>query len=76
VKFKIRYTNNKNGDIMACERITRSQYDTLKSNYMAKNRTMYSLYMELNNEVEITKHLFFQLINKIRHEEGLTPYYI
>lgn len=60
---------------MAVDKITQSQYETLKYNYMTKNRTMYSLYMELNNEVEITRHLFFQLINKIRHEEGLSPYY-
>lgn len=60
---------------MAADKITQSQYETLKSNYMTKNRTMYSLYLELNEEVEITKHLFFQLINKIRREEGLTNYY-
>ena len=60
---------------MAADKITQSQYETLKSNYMTKNRTMYSLYLELNEEVEITKHLFFQLINKIRQEEGLTNYY-
>lgn len=62
--------------IMAVDKITQSQYETLKCNYMTKNRTMYSLYMELNKEVEITRHLFFQLINQIRHEEGLKPYYI
>ncbi len=60
---------------MAATKITKSQYDALKENYLTKNRTMYSLYVELNNEIEISKHLFFQLINKIRQEEGLKNYY-
>ena len=48
---------------MATTKITKSQYDALKESYLAKNRTMYSLYVELNNEIEVSKHLFFQLIN-------------
>ena len=60
---------------MAKTKITKSQYDTLKESYLSKNRTMFSLYVELNNEIEVSKHLFFQLINKIRQEEGLTHYY-
>ena len=61
---------------MAVDKITQSQYETLKCRYMTKNRTMYSLYMELNEDVEIKRHVFFQLINKIRTEEGLKPYYV
>lgn len=61
---------------MAETKIKRAHYDTLKENYLAKNRTMYSLYMELNNEIEVSKHLFFKLINQIREEEGLKAYYI
>ena len=60
---------------MATEKITKSQYDALKESYLTKNRTLFSLYVELNNEIEVSKHLFFQLINKIRREEGLTHYY-
>ena len=60
---------------MATTKITKSQYDALKESYLAKNRTMYSLYVELNNEIEVSKHLFFQLINKIRRDEGLNHYY-
>ena len=60
---------------MAGSKITKSQYDALKENYLTKNRTMYSLYVELNNEIEVSKHLFFKLINKIRQEEGLKHYY-
>ena len=62
--------------IMAETKIKRAHYDTLKENYLAKIRTMYSLYMELNNEIEVSKHLFFKLINQIREEEGLKAYYI
>lgn len=60
---------------MATEKITKSQYDALKESYLAKNRTLFSLYVELNNEIEVSKHLFFKLINKIRQEEGLNPHY-
>ena len=62
--------------IMAETKIKRAHYDTLKENYLAKNRTMDSLYMELNNEIEVSKHLFFKLINQILEEEGLKAYYI
>ena len=61
---------------MAEKRIKRTHYNSLKESYLAKNRTMYSLYMELNNEIEVSKHLFFKLINQIREEEGLKAYYI
>ena len=60
---------------MATNKITKSQYDALKESYLTKNRTLFSLYVELNNEIEVSKHLFFQLINKIRQEEGLNHYY-
>lgn len=58
------------------EKIKRSQYNKLKENYLSKNRTLHSLYMELNEECEITQHLFYRLINKIRLEEGLSEFYI
>lgn len=60
---------------MAANKITKSQYEALKENYLSKNKTMFSLYVELNKEIEVSKHLFFQLINKIRQEEGLDPHY-
>lgn len=61
---------------MAVEKIKRSQYEKLKAKYLSKNRTMHSLYIELNEECEITQELFFKLINKIRLEEGLGKFYI
>lgn len=73
--MKINIQNNKIGENMVKNRITKSQYDALKENYLTKNRTLFSLYVELNNEIEVSKHLFFQLINKIRQEEGLGHYY-
>lgn len=60
---------------MASDKITKSQYEALKENYLSKNRTMFGLYVELNKEIEVSKHLFFQLINRIRQEEGLNHYY-
>lgn len=60
---------------MSVNKIPKSHYDALKESYLTKNRTMFSLYVELNNEIEVSKHLFFQLINKIRQEEGLSHYY-
>lgn len=60
---------------MIANKITKSQYDDLKTSYLNKNRTMHSLYVDLNKEIRIDKHLFFQLINKIRQEEGLSDYY-
>ena len=60
---------------MAGEKIKRSQYEKLKARYMSKNRSLHSLYIELNEECEISRHLFFRLINKIRAEEGLNEYY-
>ena len=55
--------------------ITKSQYNTLKENYLAKNRSMHSLYVELNKEIAVPKQIFFKLINQIRQEEGLSEYY-
>ena len=69
------YKLTKNGEIMTGEKITKSQYEALKENYLSKNRPMFTLYVELNNEIEVSRHLFFKLINKIRQEEGLTPLY-
>ncbi len=57
------------------QKITRSQYEELKKSYLAKNRTMHSLYIELNQKTKVNRRLFFQLINKIRQEEGLSDYY-
>ena len=56
-------------------KITKSQYDELKNSYLSKNRSMHSLYMEINKENTIDKQLFFKLINKIRKEEGLSDFY-
>ena len=60
---------------MITQKITRSQYDKLKNSYLAKNRSMHSLYLELYEKTNIDKYSFFRLINKIREEEGLKPYY-
>ncbi|WP_458403628.1 hypothetical protein [Methanobrevibacter sp.] len=60
---------------MKSDKLTKRQYRNLKRRYLSKNRTMYSLYMELNEESRITRHLFFELINQIRQEEGLSNYY-
>ena len=56
-------------------KITKSQYENLKKSYLCKNRSLYSLFVELNKENDVNKHLFFQLINHIRQEEGLNHYY-
>ena len=55
--------------------ITKSQYESLKENYLTKNRSMHSLYVELNKECNVSKQVFFKLINQIRQEEGLSEYY-
>ncbi|WP_296875238.1 hypothetical protein [uncultured Methanobrevibacter sp.] len=55
--------------------ISKSQYQNLKENYLAKNRNMHSLYVELNKEKTVPKQIFFQLINQIRQEEGLNKFY-
>lgn len=60
---------------MAGDRITKSQYEALKESYLLKNKSMYTLYVELNRETTVSKHLFFRLINKIRQEEGHSHYY-
>ena len=62
-------------DKLNATRITKTQYDNLRDSYLTKNRSMHSLYNELNKEIRINKHLFFELINKIRQEEGLNNYY-
>ena len=56
-------------------KVTKRQYENLKKNYLTKNRHLYSLYVEMNKENTVSKHLFFQLINHIRQEEGLNHYY-
>ena len=61
---------------MAKDKIKRSQYEMLKANYLSKNRSLHSLYIEMYEECEIPRHLFYRLINKIRLEEGLNEYYI
>lgn len=60
---------------MITSKITKSQYDELKNSYLAKNRSMHSLYLEIYEKTNIDKYGFFRLINKIRQEEGLKPYY-
>lgn len=55
--------------------ISKSQYETLKENYLTKNRSMHSLYVELNKEKTVPKQIFFKMINQIRQEEGLSEYY-
>ena len=40
---------------MALNRITKSQYENLKESYLTKNRSMYSLYSELNSKTTINK---------------------
>ena len=55
--------------------ISKSQYETLKENYLTKNRSMHSLYVELNKEKTVPKQIFFKIINQIRQEEGLSEYY-
>lgn len=56
-------------------KITKTHYDELKNSYLTKNRSLHSLYVEINKKTTISKHLFFQLINQIRQEEGLNHYY-
>ncbi len=60
---------------MITAKITKSQYDDLKNSYLAKNRSMHSLYLEIYEKTNIDKNTFFRLINRIRQEEGLKPYY-
>lgn len=55
--------------------ISKSQYESLKENYLTKNRNMHSLYVELNRQTPVPKQIFFKLINQIRQEEGLSKYY-
>ncbi len=60
---------------MKVTKISKSQYEALKKTYLHKNRCMYSLYQELNRQTPIDKQIFFRIINKIRSEEGLGPFY-
>ena len=60
---------------MARDKITRSQYEYLKNSYLNKNRSMHTLYIEINQKTKVDRHMFFNLINKIRLEEGLGEYY-
>jgi hypothetical protein len=55
--------------------ISKSQYETLKENYLSKNRSLHSLYVEINKEKTVPRQIFFKLINQIRQEEGLSEYY-
>lgn len=55
--------------------ISKTQYETLKENYLSKNRSLHSLYVEINKEKTVPKQIFFKLINQIRQEEGLSEYY-
>ena len=57
------------------DKVTKTQYDKLKNSYLAKNRTLHSLYVEINEETPVNQQLFFKLINKIRQEEGWSDYY-
>lgn len=57
------------------DKVAKTQYDKLKNSYLAKNRTLHSLYVEINEETPVNQQLFFKLINKIRQEEGLSDYY-
>ena len=61
---------------MIGDKITKTQYDDLKSKYLSKNRTLHSLYIQANEENNMNKQLFFKVINKIRQEEGLNDYYV
>lgn len=54
-------------------KIKRSRYEKLKKDYLKKDRTLHSLYMELNEEMPIERQTFFRLINLIRIEEGYKP---
>ncbi len=56
-------------------KITKTHYDELKNSYLTKNRSLHSLYVEINRKTTINKHSFFKLINQIRQEEGLNHYY-
>lgn len=60
---------------MKVTKISKSQYKRLKRTYLHKNRCMYSLYRDLNDEIPIEKQIFFRIINKIREEEGYPPFY-
>lgn len=62
--------------LMATDRITKTQYNELKNSYLEKNRSLHSLYSQINRENTVNKQLFFRLINRIREEEGLDSYYI
>lgn len=61
---------------MRNEKITRNEYNKLKDAFLAKNRrSMYSLYIDVNKNNKVSKHLFFGLINKICREAGIKEYY-
>ena len=67
--------NNKRGGSMypTHRKIKRSRYEKLKKDYLKKDRTLHSLYMELNEEIHIERQTFFRLIDMIRMEEGYKP---
>ena len=51
-------------------KIKRSDYEKLKSEYLTKNNHMHSLYVDFSKKQLINKRLFAQILNKIRIEEG------
>ena len=57
-------------DTYKITKIKRSDYEKLKEIYLTKNKSMHSLYVEFNKKHMINKRLFFELINKMRVEEG------
>lgn len=60
---------------MKKNKLTKSQYESIKKSYLHKNRCMFSLYREINETAKIEKRIFFKIINQIRIEEGYNPYY-
>ena len=60
---------------MELTKISKKQYEELKKTYLNKNRCMFSLYCELNTKTKVDRQIFFRIINKIRQEEGLSPFY-
>ena len=44
--------------------IPKVNYEYLKNCYLNKNRSMHTLYIEINQKTKVDRHLFFNLINK------------
>ena len=51
-------------------KIKRSDYEKLKKEYLTKNRSRHSLYVDFSKKQLINRRVFTQLLNKIRIEEG------